>query len=131
MVNGQQNGETLREVADRYDRAYDTVRNQWSRHDAWPAPLPIKRVRASLYAPADVDRFVADHFTLPTPELEARRLYTGGEIEKATDITAATIRADRSKGRWPAPDDTSGRAHRWYGKTVMTAVNARRAYGRS
>jgi predicted DNA-binding transcriptional regulator AlpA len=52
-------------------------------------------------------------------------------IEALTGVTAATIRADRSRGRWPAPDDTGGRAHRWYGKTVTTALTTRRGYHRS
>ncbi|MFJ8606343.1 hypothetical protein ACIRH0_04015 [Streptomyces sp. NPDC093675] len=38
------------------------------------------------------------------------------------------IRADRSKGRWPAPDDTSNRAHRWLGAAVSKAFEGRRGY---
>ncbi|MGD6761366.1 helix-turn-helix transcriptional regulator [Streptomyces sp. BH097] len=131
MVEPTSQGETLAEIADRYGRAYNTVRNQWARHEAWPAPLPERRGRFLVYDRAAVDQAVVEHFIRPTAELEPRRLYTAREIEDATGVTAATIRADRSKGRWPAPDDTSGRAHRWYGKTVMTAVSARRSYGRT
>ncbi|MCX4538348.1 hypothetical protein [Streptomyces sp. NBC_01669] len=39
-----------------------------------------------------------------------------------THISAATIRADVSKGRWPAPDDTNGPANRWYGSNTITAA---------
>lgn len=59
------------------------------------------------------------------------RLYAAKEIEQLTGITAATIRAERSKGHWPAPDDTSSRAHRWYGATVSQALSKRRGYHRS
>ncbi|MEV5607000.1 hypothetical protein [Streptomyces sp. NPDC052225] len=130
MVEPTSQGETLAEIADRYGRAYNTIRNQWARHDAWPAPIG-KSGRSLTYDPAAVDQVVREHFVRPAAELQPRRLYTAREIEEATGVTAATIRADRSKGRWPAPDDTSGRAHRWTGKTVMTAVSARRSYGRS
>ncbi|MCX4575627.1 hypothetical protein OHB41_21025 [Streptomyces sp. NBC_01571] len=131
MVASQPQGETLREIADRHGRAYNTLRNQWSRHEAWPDPLPEKRGRSLVYDPAAVDRVIAEHFARPATELEPRRLYTAKEIEALTGVTAATIRADVSKDRWPAPDDTSGRAHRWYGETVTTALTRRRGYRRS
>ncbi|MFZ3569434.1 helix-turn-helix transcriptional regulator [Streptomyces sp. BH034] len=130
MVEPTAEGETLAQIADRYGRAYNTIRNKWARHDAWPAPID-KRGRHNVYDPAAVDQAVRKHFIRPAAELQPRRLYTAREIEETTGVTAATIRADVSKGRWPAPDDTSGRAHRWYGQTVMTAVNARRGYRRS
>ncbi|MFB7596905.1 helix-turn-helix transcriptional regulator [Streptomyces sp. NPDC056160] len=120
-------GETYAEIAARHGRAETTVRNQWARHPAWPEPIG-KRGRYLLFDPATVDQVVAEHIERPAADLEPSRLYTAREIEQATDLTAATIRADRSKGRWPEPDDCSGRAHRWYGSTVAQALAGRRGY---
>ncbi|MFI5973532.1 helix-turn-helix transcriptional regulator [Streptomyces sp. NPDC051452] len=124
-------GETYAEIAARHGRAETTVRNQWARHPEWPKPLSRKRGKFLLFDPAAVDRFVAAHVDRPAAELEPRRLYSAREIENLTGITAATIRADRSKGRWPAPDDESSRAHRWYGATITKALVGRRAYRKS
>ncbi|MEV5472766.1 helix-turn-helix transcriptional regulator [Streptomyces sp. NPDC052207] len=127
MVNAATEGETLKEIAARHGRAYNTVRAHWSRHPDWPAPID-KRGRENLYDPAAVDAVIARHFVRTATELEARRLYTAREIEDLTGVSAATIRADRSKGRWPAPDDTSNRAHRWLGAAVSKALEGRRGY---
>ncbi|MFF1416554.1 hypothetical protein [Streptomyces sp. NPDC058280] len=129
-------GETLREIAARHGRAYDTLRTQWSRHPDWPPPIG-KRGRSQVYDSAAVDRVIAKHFQRSATKLEPRRLYTAREIETATKITAATIRADQSKKRadgtprWPAPDDTSETANRWYGATITKALKGRRSYGRA
>ncbi|MER5559687.1 hypothetical protein ABT071_13885 [Streptomyces sp. NPDC002506] len=134
MVDAAPEYETLREIAARHGRAYDTLRNHWSRHPDWP-PAVDKRGRSLLYDPAAVDDVIARHFTRPAVDLDPRRLYTAREIEALTGITAATIRADRTKARadgtarWPAPDDTSQRAHRWYGRTVSEELKRRQAYG--
>lgn len=130
MVEPPAEGETLREIAARHGRAYNTLRNQWSRHPDWPDPVG-KRGRSYVYDPAAVDRVIAEHFERPAAELEPRRLYTAREIEALTGVTAATIRADVTRGRWPAPDDTSQRANRWYGETITTALTARRGYRRA
>ncbi|MFE0036821.1 hypothetical protein [Streptomyces sp. NPDC059015] len=122
-------GETLREIAARYDRSYETLRTEWSRHPAWPSPVG-KRGRALVYDPAVVDQFVAEQLARSTPDLESGRLYTAREIEAATGLKAATIRGDASKGRWPAPDDTTGPANRWKGSTVTAALQGRRGYRR-
>ncbi|WP_046495055.1 hypothetical protein [Streptomyces odonnellii] len=128
--------ETLREIAARHGRAYDTLRTQWSRHPAWPPPID-KRGRFYLYDSAAVDKVIADHFQRPATKLKNRQLYTAREIEAATGISAATIRADQSKKRadgtprWPAPDNTDGPANRWYGRTVIAALKKRRSYGRT
>ncbi|MEE4493563.1 hypothetical protein [Streptomyces sp. BE230] len=118
-------GETLRDIAARHGRAYDTLRAQWSRHPAWPAPIG-KRGRSYIYDPAAVDTVIAEHFTRSTPAFEPGRLYTAREISDLTGISAATIRADVSKGRWPAPDDASQMANRWTGTTITTALTGRR-----
>ncbi|MFF8412851.1 hypothetical protein [Streptomyces omiyaensis] len=120
-------GETLREIAARHGRSEKTIQNVWARHPEWPAPLG-KRGQAYVYDPAAIDRVVAAHFARPVAELEPRRLYTATEIATATGLKAATIRADVSKGRWPAADDTAGRAHRWYGSTALKALQGRRGY---
>jgi len=130
MVKPPSQGETLREIAARHGRAYDTLRNQWSRHSDWPDPIG-KRGRSHIYDPAAVDHVIATHFERQAVGLEPRRLYTSKEIEALTGVTAATIRADRTRGRWPAPDDISGRAHRWYGETVTTTLADRRGYRRN
>ncbi|MEU3520309.1 hypothetical protein ABZ770_34430 [Streptomyces sp. NPDC006654] len=116
------------EIAARHGRAEPTIRNQWARHPEWPAPLPSQRGKFLLFDPAAVGRFVAANVDRQAADLEPRRLYTAREIETLTGITAATIRADRSKGRWPAADDTTGRAHRWYGATVTGVLAGRRPY---
>ncbi|MHA4776056.1 hypothetical protein L1085_016290 [Streptomyces sp. MSC1_001] len=129
MVASQPPGETLREIAARYDRAETTVRNQWSTHPEWPAPTG-KRGQAYLYDPDQVDAVVTAHFVRPAVELEPGRLYSAAEIAAATGISAGTIRAERSKGRWPAPDDQRGAAKVWLGATVAEAVKGRQAYRR-
>ncbi|MEU3899756.1 hypothetical protein [Streptomyces sp. NPDC045251] len=123
-------GETYAQIAARHGRSLARVRNVWARHPAWPAPIG-KDGKQLLFDPAAVDQVVREHIDRPPADLEPTRLYTAKEIEQLTGITAATIRADRTKGRWPAPDDTQGRAHVWKGSTVTAAVADRRAYRRS
>ncbi|MBJ7902799.1 hypothetical protein IF655_05750 [Streptomyces sp. DSM 110735] len=75
--------------------------------------------------------FVRDHINRHAVELEPTRLYTARDIEELTGIKAGSIRADKSKGRWPQPDDTSGRADKWLGSTIATiatALSGRRGY---
>lgn len=128
MVATPPAGETLREIARRYGRAYDTLRTAWSRHPSWPKPIATGPHGTLLYDSAAVDAVIAEHFAREGVGLEPTRLYTAKEIEAATGIKPATLRADVSKGRWPAPDDTSGRANRWLGATVTEAVAKRRGY---
>ena len=73
-----------------------------------------------------MDGSVTEHVDRQAADLEPLRLYTGREIEQLTGATAVTIRADRSKGRWPEPDDNSSRAHRWYCATITEALAGRR-----
>lgn len=123
---------TAPEIAEKYGRSLHTVTKLWTRHDAWPPATGI-RGRRKTYDAEAVARFVRDHIHRPTPTaaLDPRRLYTAREIEAATGIKATSIRADRSKNRWPAPDDVSGRAHRWKGATVTRALATRRGYRKS
>ncbi|MEV6425708.1 hypothetical protein [Streptomyces sp. NPDC051662] len=128
-------GETLREIAARYDRDYETVR-ALAKRPGWPEHIG-KRGRAYVYDPAEVDPIASEAYQRPAPNLEPNRLYTAREIEAATGISAATIRADQTKvrasgtPRWPAPDDTTQHAHRWYGRTVAAELKNRRAYRRT
>lgn len=123
--------ETFEEIAARTGRPPSTVRNTWSRHPAWPAPLEQRRGRLNQYDPADVDAFLRDHIDRGAPDLEPQRLYTARELEAAgVGVTAGTIRADRTRGRWPAPDDTEGGVNRWRGSTATQALAARRGYRR-
>lgn len=128
MVATPSAGETLREIASRYGREYETLRRDWSRHPAWPEPIGTGPHGAHLYDPAAVDAVIAKHFAREAVALEPTRLYSLKEIEAVTGIKPATVRADVNKGRWPAPDDTSTRANRWLGATVTEAVAKRRAY---
>lgn len=124
--------ETVAEIAERIGRPLTTVRNTWTRHPAWPEPLEQRRGRWRLYDPAAVDVFVRDHIDRQAAALEPERLYTARELEAAgVGITAATIRADRSRGRWPTPDDTEGDVNRWRGATATKALEGRRGYRRT
>lgn len=124
--------ETVEEVAARIGRPLSTVKNTWRRHPAWPAPLPEKRGRRVLYDPDAIDRFIRDHVDRPAIALEPQRLYTARELEAADiGVTAGTIRADRTRGRWPAPDDTEDGVNQWRGATVAQALEGRRGYRRA
>ena len=124
--------ETVEEVAARIGRPLSTVKNTWRRHPAWPTPLPEKRGRWVLYDPDAIDQFIRDHIDRPAAALEPQRLYTARELEAADiGVTAGTIRADRTRGRWPAPDDTEDGVNRWYGSTARTTLAGRRAYRRN
>ncbi|WAZ20189.1 hypothetical protein STRCI_001288 [Streptomyces cinnabarinus] len=123
--------ETVADIARRTGRPQTTVSKTWTRHPHWPAPLNERRGRWRLYNPDDVDDFIRDHIDRQAAELEPRRLYTATELENAgIGIKAATIRADRARGRWPAPDDTTDDVNRWYGATVTKALESRRGYRR-
>ncbi|MGW0599943.1 hypothetical protein ACWD11_22705 [Streptomyces sp. NPDC002776] len=123
--------ETVEEAAERLGRPLTTVKNTWRRHPAWPKPLPEKRGRRVQYDPAAVDQFVRTHIDRDTTTLDPQHLYTARELEAAgIGITAGTIRADRARGRWPAPDDTTDGTNRWRGATATKALEGRRGYHR-
>jgi predicted DNA-binding transcriptional regulator AlpA len=127
MIDPGPAGETLAEIAARTATPPTTVQKTWRRHPEWPAPVG-RRGRAATYDPAAVDAWLAAHVRRPVPKLKPGRLYTAAEIAAATGISAATIRADVHKGRWPRADDTTERAHRWYGGTVRSVVRDRNRY---
>ncbi|AEW94617.1 MULTISPECIES: hypothetical protein [Streptomycetaceae] len=117
------------EIAERYGRSADTVSKQWSTREEWPRPVG-KRGRWLEYDALEVAAFVRDHVERELVSLDPQRLYTAQEIEAATGIKAATIRADRSRGRWPDPDDTEHGAQRWSGRAVSAVLATRRGYRR-
>ncbi|MEU7044951.1 hypothetical protein AB0A77_28385 [Streptomyces varsoviensis] len=124
--------ETVSEIAARTGRPIETVRSTWARRADWPAATG-KRGRWLEYDRAEVDQWLADHITRPAPvaNLEADRLYTSQQLEAAgIGISAGTIRADLSRGRWPKPDDEADGVKRWTGKTALDAVKNRRGYRR-
>jgi hypothetical protein len=118
------------EIAERYGRSPHTVTREWARHPDWPAPVD-KRGRWNEYDAQAVAAFVHDHIERQAADLEPDRLYTAQQLEAAgAGIKAATIRADRTRGRWPEPDDTSHGVNRWYGRTAAAALANRRGYRR-
>lgn len=131
MVEPERTPETVADIAERTGRPLTTVKNTWTRHPAWPAPVS-KRGRWNTYDPQDIDDWLRDHIERQAVTLEPTRLYTARELEAAgIGITAGTIRADRTRGRWPEPDDTDGGVNRWYGATATEALGGRRGYRRT
>ncbi|WP_330339393.1 hypothetical protein [Streptomyces sp. NBC_00557] len=138
MVNTDRTPETFEEIAARTGRPLSTVRNTWSRHPAWPAPLEERRGRWRQFDPDAVDAFLRAHIDRTAAVLEPERLYTATELEAAgIGLKASTIRADLSRSRsggprrWPEPDDTTGGVNRWTGRTVAQALEGRRGYRRT
>ncbi|MFF4403812.1 hypothetical protein [Streptomyces sp. NPDC001404] len=120
-------GEIVREIAARYHCSETTVK-RWTARPGWPGNVG-KRGRWYEYDPAAVDDWVRKNVTRPDVDLEASRLYTAQQLEEAgVGITAATIRADRSRGRWPGPDATDHGVDRWLGKTAQDVLSKRRGY---
>lgn len=119
------------EIAEQYGRSLHTVTKSWMQHPDWPEPIG-RRGRYNEYDTAAVESFIRDHIQRQAVALEPERLYTAGQLADAgAGITAATIRADRSRGRWPAPDDTAHGVARWYGATAAAALAGRRTYRRA
>lgn len=119
------------EIAEKYDRSLHAVTKDWTRRPGWP-PTIGKRGRYKEYDAQAVDTFVRDHVLRRAVELDVGRLYTAAELEAAgAGITAGTIRADRSRGRWPEPDDRTHGVDRWRGDTAARALASRRGYHRA
>ncbi|KAB7850143.1 hypothetical protein [Streptomyces mobaraensis] len=118
---------TLPEIAARYDRSLPTIK-RWATEPGWPDAI-AKRGRSFEYSPDAIDAWVRKHKLRPPADLEARRTYTAQELEAAgIGITASTIRAERARGRWPAPDAGEGL---WYGETITDLLAKRRTHRRS
>ncbi|WP_328439357.1 hypothetical protein OHA71_23755 [Streptomyces sp. NBC_00444] len=119
------------EIAATYGVSIHTVTKTWAQHPAWPHSVG-KRGRYKEYTAQAVADFVRDHVERQAVDLEPRRLYTAQDLEAAgIGITAGTIRADLTRGRWPEPDDTEGGVNRWAGITVTRALDGRRGYRRT
>ncbi|MET7944367.1 hypothetical protein [Streptomyces sp. NPDC005302] len=119
------------EIADTYGVSKDTVTKSWSQHPDWPAHVD-KRGRFYEYDAEHIADFVRAHVQREPVTLEPTRLYTAKQLEDAgIGIKAATVRADRTRGRWPAPDDTANGVNRWTGATAMRAIEGRRGYRRA
>ncbi|WP_282795169.1 hypothetical protein [Streptomyces sp. CC224B] len=118
---------TAPEIAEKYGVSIHTVTKSWAQHPAWPDAIG-KRGRYKAYSPWHIETFVYNHVARPAVALEPRRLYTAREIADAAGISAGTIRADRTRGRWPEPDDVEGGVNRWYGETATMALASRRGY---
>ncbi|MEU9149188.1 hypothetical protein AB0D59_01210 [Streptomyces sp. NPDC048417] len=118
------------EIAEHYGVGIHTVTKTWTQHADWPDSVG-KRGRYKEYAAADVDTFVREHIRRQAVDLEPERLYTAQQLEDAgIGITAGTIRADLTRGRWPEPDDSDNGVNRWKGKTATAAMATRRGYRR-
>jgi hypothetical protein len=118
------------EIAREHGRSLHTVTKSWMRHPEWPPPVG-KRGRYNEYDREAVAAWIAAHAARPSVELEPDRLYTAQQLEDAAiGIAASTIRADRSLGRWPAPDDESDGVARWKGSTAAATMQSRRVYRR-
>jgi len=116
------------EIAEMYGVSIHTVTKTWAQHPQWPTSVG-KRGRYKEYDAQAVATFVRDHIERQAVDLEPRRLYTAPELEAAgIGVTAGTIRADLTRGRWPEPDDTAHGVNRWYGSTAAAALTKRRSY---
>ncbi|MYX14364.1 hypothetical protein GTY67_13255 [Streptomyces sp. SID8374] len=124
-------GVTYAEIAAHYDLAprYVAENTRWGRHPGWPAAV-AKRGRSAEFDAASVHAFVQQHHTRQAPGLDPARLYTATEIATHTGLSPATIYADISRNRWPAPDQELNGARLWYGSTVTDVLARRRSYGR-
>lgn len=119
------------EIADHYGVSIHTVTKTWPQHEAWPDPVG-KRGRYKEYDRQAIADFVRDHIERQAVTLEPQRLYTASQLEDAgIGITAGTVRADLTRGRWPEPDDTEHGVNKWKGSTVMAVMAGRRNYHRA
>lgn len=129
MVPGK--GLIAPEIAERYGRATSTVQRIWTQHPEWPRPIG-KRGRWNEYDPDAVDRVVRRTFLRdrPRPSGTPDDLLDINAIAEYTGLSASTIRADISRGRWRAPDDTANGVKRWRRSTVDEIMAERRRYQR-
>ncbi|MFE3060678.1 hypothetical protein [Nocardia sp. NPDC059236] len=113
------NGLTTAEIAERYDRALNTVQKHWVTNPRWPAALPTKRGNWKLYDEAAVDEIVRTVFIpqAPEPVGDPDDLLTQSEVAAYLGIATGTLRGYISRGQYVEPDDTKG-GKRWYRRTI-------------
>src|ERR1039457_2065952 len=118
------------EVAARYGRPLTTIQTEWMPDPAWPAAIG-KRGRWNEYDAAEVAAAVQAITGRPQlPEGDPDELLDIGQAAAHAGISPSTIRADLSRGRWPAPDDGKHGVKRWKRSTVTTVMEGRRQYRR-
>ncbi|MDK9495789.1 hypothetical protein QEZ40_007082 [Streptomyces katrae] len=126
-------GVTFAEIAAHYGKSarYVSANPRWGRHPDWPAPTG-KRGRSFEYDPAAVAAFAAVHHVREPVPLDPDRLYTVNEIAAEAGVRSATVWADISRDRWPAPDEVGGDGTKlWRGSTVTGHLAGRRSYRRT
>ena len=118
------------EIAARYKRPLTTVQTEWMPDPAWPAAAG-KRGRWKEYDAAEVAAAV--QAITERPQLaggDPGDLLTIAQAAAHAGISPSTIRADLSRGRWPAPDDKEHGVKRWKRSTVNRVMEGRRQYRR-
>ncbi|WP_378735493.1 hypothetical protein [Nocardia brasiliensis] len=122
------------EIAERYDRALNTVQKDWMTRGEWP-PVVGKRGRWNEYDAAAVEAAVHAHFVREQPAGEGspEDLLTVAQIAEFAKVSASSVRSDLSRGRLALgePDDTTGGVKRWRRAKVAQAYAGRRRYGRT
>ena len=122
------------EIADLYGRSLKTI-ERWRSHPDWPKPVG-KRGRWAEYDAAAVDAAVRALFLpqfLPHPPAEdgdPDELLTIDQAAQILGVKRKTLDADRSRGRFPQPDDTAHGVPRWRRATVEAVKRSRRPYRR-
>ncbi len=114
----------LPEIAERHQRPESVIRWWRWRYD-WPQPAG-KRGRWDDYDPAEVDRAVTVILALAGSDGDPAELLDITAAAREAGITAGTIRADISRGRWPQPDDYRHGSRRWKRSTVREEMASRR-----
>lgn len=116
------------EIAATYDRSVNTVRD-WIKDAEWPSPTG-RRGRFWEYDRAAVDELVRARFarSRPTEAGDPDRLLTMAEAADRAGVKPGTIRADLSRGRWPAPDEIRDGVKMWRASTVDAVLADRQAY---
>ena len=119
------------EIAERHGYSIAYVQRRWMTHPAWPSPAG-KRGKWHEYDTAAVDEWVRGHIERETPEPTGGPddLLTVQDIADYTNLSHRTVRADVSRGRWPAPDDEQYGVKRWRRATVDEVMMRRRPYRR-
>ncbi len=117
-------GVILPEIARQYGRSLKTV-SWWRWRYQWPQPTG-KRGRWDEYDPDDVGRAVALILRESAEGADPDELLDAKGAAAEAGISYATVRADISRGRWPAPDEEKFGVKRWRRGTVRDHMASRR-----